>query len=58
MGRHFQIIHIYHSTPGSQGSQALAGFARTPASRKSVPAALLAAESDEAPMQRLPGAMA
>ncbi len=22
-----QIIYIYHSTPGSQGSQALAGFA-------------------------------
>lgn len=46
-----QIIYIYHSTPGSQGSQALAGFACTlPGSRYRV--ALLAAESDEALMQR------
>ncbi len=31
-----QIIYIYHSTPGAQGSQALAGFRMCPA-RQSVP---------------------
>lgn len=47
-----QIIYIYHSTPGSQGSQALAGFRMCPAWQSVTGVALLAAESDEALMQR------
>lgn len=47
-----QIIYIYHSTPGSQVSQALAGFRMSPAWQSVPGMALLAAESDEALMQR------
>ncbi|NCH07217.1 IclR family transcriptional regulator domain-containing protein [Cronobacter dublinensis] len=43
-----QIIYIYHSTPGSQMSQALAGFRMLPAWQSVIGMALLAAESDEA----------
>ncbi|VEA00911.1 transcriptional regulator [Salmonella enterica subsp. salamae] len=47
-----QIIYIYHSTPGSQVSQALAGFRMYPAWQSVPGMALLAAESDEALMRR------
>lgn len=47
-----QIIYIYHSTPGSQVSQALAGFRMYPAWQSVPGVALLAAESDEALMRR------
>ncbi|EPD6683022.1 IclR family transcriptional regulator domain-containing protein [Cronobacter sakazakii] len=43
-----QIIYIYHSTPGSQMSQALAGFRMLPAWQSVIGMSLLAAESDEA----------
>ncbi|EOJ6000282.1 IclR family transcriptional regulator [Cronobacter sakazakii] len=42
-----QIIYIYHSTPGSQMSQALAGFRMLPAWQSVIGMSLLAAESDE-----------
>ncbi|EOI3442348.1 IclR family transcriptional regulator [Cronobacter turicensis] len=43
-----QIIYIYHSTPGSQMSQALAGFRMLPAWQSVIGMSLLAAETDEA----------
>ncbi|WP_110791941.1 IclR family transcriptional regulator domain-containing protein [Cronobacter sakazakii] len=43
-----QIIYIYHSTPGTQMSQALAGFRMLPAWQSVIGMSLLAAESDEA----------
>ncbi|PUX42923.1 IclR family transcriptional regulator domain-containing protein, partial [Cronobacter sakazakii] len=43
-----QIIYIYHSTPGTQMSQALAGFRMLPAWQSVGGMSLLAAESDEA----------
>ncbi|EMC4134854.1 IclR family transcriptional regulator [Cronobacter sakazakii] len=43
-----QIIYIYHSIPGSQMSQALAGFRMLPAWQSVIGMSLLAAESDEA----------
>lgn len=42
-----QIIYIYHSTPGTQMSQALAGFRMLPAWQSVIGMSLLAAESDE-----------
>lgn len=47
-----QVIYIYHSEPGSQMSQALAGFHMLPAWQSVIGMALLAAESDEALMTR------
>ena len=47
-----QIIYIWHSVPGSQATQALAGFHMLPAWRSVIGMSLLAAESDEALMQR------
>lgn len=47
-----QIIYIYHSGLGSQGSPALAGFRMYPAWQSVPGVTLLAAESDEALMQR------
>ncbi|MDK1072255.1 IclR family transcriptional regulator [Cronobacter sakazakii] len=43
-----QIIYIYPSTPGTQMSQALAGFRMLPAWQSVIGMSLLAAESDEA----------
>ena len=43
-----QVIYIYHSSPGSQVSQALAGFHMLPAWQSVIGMSLLAAESDEA----------
>lgn len=42
-----QVIYIYHSEPGSQVSQALAGFHMLPAWQSVIGMSLLAAESDE-----------
>lgn len=42
-----QVIYIYHSEPGSQMSQALAGFHMLPAWQSVIGMALLAAEPDE-----------
>jgi len=42
-----QVIYIYHSEPGSQMSQALAGFHMLPAWQSVIGMSLLAAESDE-----------
>lgn len=42
-----QVIYLYHSEPGSQVTQALAGFHMVPAWRSVIGMALLAAESDE-----------
>lgn len=47
-----QIIYIWHSVPGSQATQALAGFHMLPAWRSVIGMSLLAAESDEALMKR------
>ncbi|ECG8589413.1 IclR family transcriptional regulator [Salmonella enterica subsp. salamae] len=47
-----QIIAIYHSAPGAQVTQALTGFRMYPAWQSVSGMALLAAESDEALMQR------
>ena len=47
-----QIIYIWHSVPGSQTTQALAGFHMLPAWRSVIGMSLLAAESDEALMKR------
>lgn len=47
-----QVIYIYHSEPGSQVSQALAGFHMLPAWQSVIGMSLLAAESDEALQQR------
>ncbi|WP_044180008.1 IclR family transcriptional regulator domain-containing protein [Phytobacter massiliensis] len=47
-----QVIYIYHSEPGSQMSQALAGFHMLPAWQSVIGMALLAAESDEALQKR------
>lgn len=47
-----QVIYIWHSAPGSQMSQALAGFHMLPAWQSVIGMALLAAESDEALMAR------
>ncbi len=41
-----QVIYIYHSEPGSQMSQALAGFHMLPAWQSVIGMSLLAAESD------------
>ena len=43
-----QVIYIYHSEPGSQVSQALAGFHTLPAWQSVIGMALLASETDEA----------
>ncbi len=40
-----QIIYIYHSTPGSQGSQALAGSSHVPCTAVGTGVALLAAKA-------------
>lgn len=42
-----QVIYIYHSEPGNQVSQALAGFHMLPAWQSVIGMSLLAAESDE-----------
>lgn len=42
-----QVIYIYHSEPGSQVSQALAGFHMLPAWQSVIGMSLLAAESDD-----------
>lgn len=47
-----QVIYIYHSEPGSQVTQALAGFHMLPAWQSVIGMALLAAETDEALQQR------
>lgn len=47
-----QVIYIYHSEPGSQVSQALAGFHMLPAWQSVIGMALLAAESDDDLQQR------
>ncbi|MDT3413709.1 IclR family transcriptional regulator domain-containing protein [Kosakonia cowanii] len=47
-----QVIYIYHSEPGSQVSQALAGFHMLSAWQSVIGMSLLAAESDEALQQR------
>jgi DNA-binding IclR family transcriptional regulator len=47
-----QVIYVYHSEPGSQVSQALAGFHMLPAWQSVIGMSLLAAESDEALQQR------
>lgn len=47
-----QVIYIWHSAPGSQMSQALAGFHMLPAWQSVIGMALLAAESDEDLMAR------
>lgn len=47
-----QVIYIWHSAPGSQMTQALAGFHMLPAWQSVIGMALLAAESDEALMAR------
>lgn len=47
-----QIIYIWHSAPGTQMSQALAGFHMLPAWQSVIGMALLAAESDESLMAR------
>ncbi len=47
-----QVIYIWHSVPGSQATQALAGFHMLPAWRSVIGMSLLAAESDEALMAR------
>lgn len=43
-----QVIYIYHSEPGSQVSQALAGSHTLPAWQSVIGMALLASETDEA----------
>lgn len=43
-----QVIYIYHSEPGSQMSQALAGFHTLPAWQSVIGMALLASETDDA----------
>lgn len=43
-----QVIYIYHSEPGSQVSQALAGFHMLPAWQSVIGMSLLAAEPDDA----------
>lgn len=47
-----QVIYIYHSEPGSQMSQALAGFHMLPAWQSVIGMSLLAAESDDALQKR------
>jgi len=47
-----QVIYIYHSEPGSQVTQALAGFHMLPAWQSVIGMSLLAAESDEALIPR------
>lgn len=47
-----QIIYIWHSVPGSQTTQALAGYRMLPAWQSVIGMALLADESDEQLMQR------
>ena len=47
-----QVIYIWHSAPGTQMSQALAGFHMLPAWQSVIGMALLAAESDEALIAR------
>lgn len=47
-----QVIYIYHSEPGTQVTQALAGFHMLPAWQSVIGMALLAAETDEALQQR------
>ncbi|HKS33881.1 MAG TPA: IclR family transcriptional regulator [Enterobacteriaceae bacterium] len=47
-----QVIYIWHSAPGTQMSQALAGFHMLPAWQSVIGMALLAAESDEDLMAR------
>lgn len=47
-----QVIYIYHSEPGSQMSQALAGFHMLPAWKSVIGMSLLAAESDDALQKR------
>lgn len=47
-----QVIYIYHSEPGLQMSQALAGFHMLPAWQSVIGMALLAGESDEALQER------
>lgn len=47
-----QVIYIWHSAPGTQMSQALAGFHMQPAWQSVIGMALLAAESDEALIAR------
>jgi len=47
-----QVIYIYHSKPGSQVSQALAGFHMLPAWQSVIGMSLLAAETDEALQKR------
>jgi DNA-binding IclR family transcriptional regulator len=42
-----QVIYIYHSEPGTQVTQALAGFHMLPAWQSVIGMALLAAETDE-----------
>ncbi|WP_437889356.1 IclR family transcriptional regulator domain-containing protein [Phytobacter sp. V91] len=42
-----QVIYIYHSEPGTQVTQALAGFHMLPAWQSVIGMSLLAAESDE-----------
>lgn len=50
-----QVIYIYHSKPGSQVSQALAGFHMLPAWQSVIGMSLLAAETDEALQKRFTG---
>lgn len=50
-----QVIYIYHSEPGSQMSQALAGFHMLPAWQSVIGMSLLAAESDEELQKRFVG---
>lgn len=47
-----QVIYIYHSEPGTQVTQALAGFHMLPAWQSVIGMALLAAETDEALQKR------
>lgn len=47
-----QVIYIYHSKPGNQLSQAMAGFHMLPAWQSVIGMSLLATESDEALQKR------
>ena len=47
-----QVIYIWHSVPGSQTTQALAGFHMLPAWQSVIGMSLLASETDEALMPR------
>lgn len=47
-----QVIYIWHSVPGSQTTQALAGFHMLPAWQSVIGMSLLASETDEALMLR------